>query len=1852
MFGSSQVFTPTPTPAPTTSLSSSPSPTPSVVPRAPIQLEVEGLGFLLSSIAGPLDEAGLEYQADVGAFISKTDGEDTGNLYASLGDFRGGPLAFSHRVNQLEDIVGFVANENRTVWEDDPYVNVAIQGHDESFSTRIYSTVEIIISSAAGSKKDSCIISGSSALCKVSIHIPDSWFLQGITDANITVTELEVDSVQDFSLGDVQLIARQNRTVGNSLFMRLPIHPLHSEEVIQIPIYAAHEFLLSSFSLDCTVDPRAKILNGNATETWSLLTSFYMNSTNRLSLTGFRNYDRFNFQSTELEPDLLANITLELPTVDSSSLEISIKCDSVEITLTTNEVLATMSSPGSVVAIDRDGVSADSGTLYVEPGRIIGILPYTEQNELVNTAILTRNRTEFDLNVMLYTSYGKTIPASTSTGSISCSSADESVIQVAVNCSVVYFDGSEQSGSNAVNIQILFGNLNASLTFIVWIPSLPLTLLPEDNTLNAISSSSCGTIYQRTRVSIMTNISTDSDHVQSVIISSIVYPYLKSSNLSVIDVNTETGEIRGVSQGTADVYVDQLEYNASVTILVTNELVKAMYLDLFAFTDIGITVPDPNVSLEVVSLDSIIANISLIQDFQFLNSFVNVVAVAVFADGHTMEIDETMENTNLEVRLGTERIFNGGFQVERELNDVSITATWLTNSTCLMSSGDDSIANGCTTINVGTADPIRIEISLTSASITTQNNPASLVGVPVSVILNVSLYYDEKSVDITSNNETQIYIIDEEVLMMLDRNTIVASRAAGTATVMAEYRNHTAQATIAILNATSLVLTANPYPNFNGSNSMSLTNLSKIGSSSLYQQARIRAFLVLSDGSERDVSNHTNTTVSATDCFGGLDQDTYTLSVNVTTENCTVEGRFGSTSDQILGSLELQVLANPVQVRAILEVFFTDFIAEFNTTRYADCAVLLSDGTQLSNTFDTGIPLYPNLINFFSEDDDIIRVGNESGSVTLLANSYRQVKLNAYVVENQSISCTAEFYCNLIPSVSEIDLGERMGPPLKPVEVGSNVTIAVNVNSTENVIGVYQLELAYDPDSVEFVDIEQGENWRNGSILHTDIVNTNGSIGKIEFGGVLNTGARTSTNLAHLADLTFFTNQTGVTNFSVTLTFLAEANLNVTVIPETETVSRSSQIQLDITSSSGRTTRSTEFEEQPLSIPPLDRSTKYHHKSHRVKRQQDLPLLGDVNDDEVADLRDVYLLQVYVASQVHNFTSNEGMFVQNTVGDSIDQLDFDGNSIITATELYTAERISFDIGYEVVNISRVQELSDNQCQLVVTGMVQTTNGIPAPVDNIRVFVDFSQSNETFQTDFNSTIFTVGTIVSFKDGITSFGGTVMAEVSHESRETVFVVQANTSSDFESSVFSVSIILVTVNDQKEVQDSRLSDLSSFDSLLAQRLVDNQSVNIPSQSVSLNVTNLCLPLQSSSSLFPTSTPTPSSIFTPASSTLIILSSSPELQSISIEVTTSLEERSTSFALPSMSLQPVATTLQTPVLSQQSSTVLTSISSPSVPQQQTSQQPSTALTPSSSSVPPQISTQPQQPSTVLTVRSSSVLLPQPSEVSSSVLLQTSTQSPQPSIVFTSTSFRSTVTLTSSSADVTLPRTSAETQPSTASIEAQVSATQLPTSTSIPGEVQVTTSFSIPGPGGIQPSSRAQTPVQAPMPSIIPGGMPSSIRAQTSVQAPMSSNRVIQPSSTSSEPGVSPTEPPKPPNGAVGAIVGGMVSIILILCLIIVIFLVVYCYKKSRRKGSYRTHSNRPTSRASKDYRYWFGEEEKVVSFVRLFVYLSICLFICLSVCLSVYLSVNAPLGAFMKLLSSWQCQHLRHSKKLFISL
>ena len=1212
-----------------------------------------------------------------------------------------------------------VAVSSEEIYFDDPRVTIALQISHESLSIDFETEATIKLFNSSGHYDNyTCLTTTPSGICTREIQIANSWFL---SNENATVMIIvDIPEAESEWMGSLTLAATHPPSLNNTIYINLPRRSVQAGEVLEVEVFASYNHLLLGFSFDCVLSGPAIVKDASASFEWGLLPDFFNASMKQIAVTGFRNYNKSNISDTGMKADHLFNLTISI-NEDAPPSSVSVLCDADKLTLTTGMDLPPLKP---IDAIDRTGVNCSLCSISISHSEPIKLFAYAPEFELLNVAPLTQQDIEVPLHVSLLYTNGSLLPVLAT-----CTSQNTDVIQVYSNCSAVYFSGNESSGADAVDISISYGNLNTNIRFKVWYSDV-VSILVEDDELNAIYCVS-DSIYQQTPVSITANIFAGSElNQRQILLTDQLIDRVISSNDSIATVSD--GHIQGLREGVVNISLTNSP-SMFVEVAVSNVQVCPT-LNIFAFSGISLQVTDNGPSQEL--------HISLLQHFNRVGSLMYLVAIATYSDGYSAEISNLI---NFEV--ANESVVGNVYEISNPQTEYNITAVW----SCMDKYVTTTIESALTPPQLNISTSVTRLAPVDDVAAITYDIPTELV---LGDTLNVQLLYPEDiAVSVSDHSALSFQFTPEDALQRLEGGRFIVDPNSDADRV--EIRAHfqmelNVSISVEIVRTVGFSMTA-----IDPSTNNSVREIGKIGLSGAFQTALLSASAFFNDGTEKVITSMVVITVlESGDELIDIELSTnHTIEVtmlNVSLLNVTFQGNI---SQEFSDSLTILVTNNIVGVESIDRIVLSE--SGTDNEIYLDCVVTLQDKTRLDHTFRNGSPMYPDLIHFNTSDTEYIEL--VGGIIHVTRNSLDLVTVIAYSGTAKATNIT--FYSNLLPRRGEIDIGSNTltAKPLSDTLQGASFSVPIFLNSNESV-GVYELSLSYEPaNALELIGAVQGKNWRNGSLIFI------GREGVVTISGVLVSGAEGKS--IELAILDFMTQaqHSGNVNMSVQTSFVSDASVALEDISHFAT-SQASEVQLTVLPSSSSTRQRRNVDEMAT----------------RSRRQANTDLSRDYNGDGQVDQRDAYILQVYLASQVYNFTSTRGRQVSDAARGDISDAGF--NQIIDI------EKDSLDISFTVTNISYRYTLdSSHQCMQEISGTLENLNGEASDGTGfVHVLLSFSSDNSSFQTDFNNANFTGVQELGLEERI------LQVNLYESDNRTVFDVRGN---PFVIQQFEVEIIVIT-------------------------------------------------------------------------------------------------------------------------------------------------------------------------------------------------------------------------------------------------------------------------------------------------------------------------------------------------------------------------------------------------------------------------------------------------------------------------
>ena len=1034
------------------------------------------------------------------------------------------------------------------VYFDNPVVSVAMVAHDEFGSNTVGDVaVTVSASSSLGSVNTSEFTDTPTVM--VGLQLPAEWFtFSEEEERNVTVSyrilgQSPVTFEQVVSLvprPQYELVCDTVNT-GSALsipdetlmIVQIPSYTLYNGQTASIPVLVRQNenISLSAFSLRCDLDA-----------------GLQFSPTPVSSAVGWE--ARYEEDSTRRSLSVAATkVTSEPPQVgyqEILTLQISVTSDANEIVGLSCFRLDAVDTDGSsdsyseALVADRNGCRAETGSVFVSEDVLVGVFAVSDQTVIFNDAVLSGTQRN------IYPSIAGVILAAThrfdnilvlgnplAVDDLTCSTEDENVLKVDRRCRQVYMDGSETLGAESVRITFnatsLRGNFRpepnlfpVTLDFQVWFPDLPVSITPTDAVLSPVEGwtvsdgPTCTQAYQKSSIQATAvfrpGFNSSFAPSAEVRVENLLSMNFQSENTTIATVSGT--EITGVRPGTAVINaVHPLMRDVPLgSAVVTVDSVPVRAIDFDVSYSTNLTTSELR-SVPYVGSDPFQAILN--PNLQYETQVAHLVTTAVFSDGTRYRLSPDL----------------GLNYSSTDSNIVSVTAG-STQFTAL-DSGSGSLLRvnwaGCgarnvlsldTPLDISLRDP-EIRVAIANPILVHPNDPAAgFSGIATSTRISVSLVYElgseTISFDITNNASTNYTLSPPGLLTMRGEGSDrfidpAVPNTQATINVLVSYKSYPpVTADITLTYSQTFNTTASPYPEYNGSIDRTITELSLIGTTRVFQQARLRSWLELpisgGDPLIIDVSSspsiqYTSVPINVvTISPSGVVTPQITGAVDITVQFS------GMRSD-----LSIQILSRPLTVSSIdrLGLMIGDTLSGLPGEAAArlSAAVTFSDGTRLEEVYSPRGQAISGLLTAVSNNLDIFTIDSDSGNVTILSNSLTAVSLTVIVNDANRNQTTANIFANLQPAIGEMDLGGTAGPPVPPVSPGEHFEVPVRINIGSQSVGALEIDVAYDDSLLELVPTSNLTNrFASSGRLFPGYVRLGGAFVDAPPGGILLVG--------------------------------------------------------------------------------------------------------------------------------------------------------------------------------------------------------------------------------------------------------------------------------------------------------------------------------------------------------------------------------------------------------------------------------------------------------------------------------------------------------------------------------------------------------------------------------------------------------------------------------------------------------------------------------------------------------------------------------------------------------------------------
>lgn len=242
--------------------------------------------------------------------------------------------------------------------------------------------------------------------------------------------------------------------------------------------------------------------------------------------------------------------------------------------------------------------------------------------------------------------------------------------------------------------------------------------------------------------------------------------------------------------------------------------------------------------------------------------------------------------------------------------------------------------------------------------------------------------------------------------------------------------------------------------------------------------------------------------------------------------NISLIGKF---SGRASSKLRLEVSTEVITVNEIVAVEITGLRNQtlvgpaFATQAQVQVDFAMNDSSMFRvQNFST----FPGLVAFKSSQEDVALVDNMTGVVTLLSDYYDLVTVTVTPLQGLAEPHITQFYCNTVPPVGGVDIGQKYGPAIPALKANQQITIPVRVNPGKAKLLAFDVKISFDESQIHFVDLKgsRAYSYTYGQLHIADLTNPDNAT-------------------SHVADLVYDSLVNGVPTIQGTVNMLMDQNL-------------------------------------------------------------------------------------------------------------------------------------------------------------------------------------------------------------------------------------------------------------------------------------------------------------------------------------------------------------------------------------------------------------------------------------------------------------------------------------------------------------------------------------------------------------------------------------------------------------------------------------------------------------------------------------------------------------------------------------
>lgn len=557
----------------------------------------------------------------------------------------------------------------------------------------------------------------------------------------------------------------------------------------------------------------------------------------------------------------------------------------------------------------------------------------------------------------------------------------------------------------------------------------------------------CVAAYQAREIFVRTEYALGTISPQAADLTYLVKDVITSSTPATFTVENVGASvyIQPHQSGTANVYLDFSDQNA-IAITIGSDSTSVTDLSVSFFTSLMSTPSSYPTGASGVNYGQVL----LITDFSTPETLATVVVTAIFLDGSSMDLRAEhgliLESLNTDI---IEVIDVQSIRIKGPGSGRYLRAIW--KSPCV--TDNVTVYEKDIFIQIEFEVPVSIRIEPDYTTLMSSSDRANQIGrtlYPNNTSYSVILTYsDARTLDITQL--TDIYTITATPLgnsLNFDQGLLsVTGNATGIIDINISYDQYsqlntplTHSINIEVVKSTGIALNFRPYPEFTGSQSISLSTLKVYSFAFQFQKSLLETSLQISNG-DTHIITETATIEFSNNSIASISDN---ILQPIVTGRLVVYSRFTN-----LVVNRTLIISDSLLDLSSYEIVYPDLIPDannvhtFSAVRYSTAhptGYLLFTDPDTSNVFTVsvfqsdGTQTLAGLFVFSSGDTSTIDIHPDTAVITILQNS-----INTHIEFIAACTGVIDNYiniiANLLPDVGDVDIGLINGLPIEPKPV-------------------------------------------------------------------------------------------------------------------------------------------------------------------------------------------------------------------------------------------------------------------------------------------------------------------------------------------------------------------------------------------------------------------------------------------------------------------------------------------------------------------------------------------------------------------------------------------------------------------------------------------------------------------------------------------------------------------------------------------------------------------------------------------------------------------------------------------------